>query len=93
MADIYYIDLRISGRNEDFLRKVEENDQIRLLDAYDRLVDAVLGASKWNDTPRAENAVLRSFYEALLTAMADGSRAAISSTCPPGAPSSAASQK
>jgi quinone-modifying oxidoreductase subunit QmoA len=31
MADIYYIDLRISGRNEDFLRKVEENDQIRLV--------------------------------------------------------------
>jgi len=31
MADIYYIDLRVAGRNEDFLRKVEENDQIRLL--------------------------------------------------------------
>jgi len=31
MADIYYIDLRVTGRNEDFLKKVEENDQIRLL--------------------------------------------------------------
>ena len=31
MADIYYIDLRVSGRNEDFLRKVEENDQVRLI--------------------------------------------------------------
>ncbi len=31
MADIYYIDLRVTGRNEDFLRKVEENDQIRLI--------------------------------------------------------------
>ena len=31
MADIYYIDLRVTGRNEDFLRKVEENKQIRLL--------------------------------------------------------------
>jgi quinone-modifying oxidoreductase subunit QmoA len=30
-ADIYYIDLRVAGRNEDFLRKVEENDQIRLI--------------------------------------------------------------
>ena len=30
-ADIYYIDLRVTGRNEDFLRKVEVNDQIRLL--------------------------------------------------------------
>jgi quinone-modifying oxidoreductase subunit QmoA len=31
MADIYYIDLRVSGRNEDFLRKVEKNEQIRLV--------------------------------------------------------------
>jgi quinone-modifying oxidoreductase subunit QmoA len=31
MADIYYIDLRVSGRNEDFLRKVEENEQINLV--------------------------------------------------------------
>ncbi len=31
LADIYYIDLRVTGRNEDFLRKVEENDQVRLL--------------------------------------------------------------
>jgi quinone-modifying oxidoreductase subunit QmoA len=31
LADIYYIDLRVTGRNEDFLRKVEENEQIRLL--------------------------------------------------------------
>ncbi len=30
-ADIYYIDLRVTGRNEDFLRKVEENDQIHLV--------------------------------------------------------------
>ena len=30
-ADIYYIDLRVTGRNEDFLRKVEENDQINLV--------------------------------------------------------------
>jgi quinone-modifying oxidoreductase subunit QmoA len=30
-AEIYYIDLRVTGRNEDFLRKVEENDQIRLV--------------------------------------------------------------
>jgi quinone-modifying oxidoreductase subunit QmoA len=31
LADIYYIDLRVSGRNEDFLRKVEENEQINLV--------------------------------------------------------------
>lgn len=31
MADIFYIDLRVTGRNEDFLRKVEKNEQIRLL--------------------------------------------------------------
>ena len=30
-ADIYYIDLRVSGRNEDFLNRVEDNDQIRLI--------------------------------------------------------------
>jgi quinone-modifying oxidoreductase subunit QmoA len=30
-ADIYYVDLRVTGRNEDFLRKVEENEQVRLL--------------------------------------------------------------
>ncbi len=30
-ADIYYIDLRVTGRNEDFLRKVEENEQIHLV--------------------------------------------------------------
>lgn len=31
-ADIYYIDLRVSGRNEDFLKTVEHNnDQIRLI--------------------------------------------------------------
>jgi quinone-modifying oxidoreductase subunit QmoA len=30
-ADIYYIDLRVTGRNEDFLRKVEKNDQVRLV--------------------------------------------------------------
>ena len=38
MADIYYIDLRVTGRNEDFLRKVEENDNIRLVKGK---VDAV----------------------------------------------------
>lgn len=31
LADIYYIDLRVSGRNEDFLRKVEENEQVNLV--------------------------------------------------------------
>ena len=31
LADIYYIDLRVGGRNEDFLRRVEENGQIRLI--------------------------------------------------------------
>ncbi|HEC41716.1 MAG TPA: CoB--CoM heterodisulfide reductase iron-sulfur subunit A family protein [Bacteroides sp.] len=30
-ADIFYIDLRVSGRNEDFLKRVEENQQIRLI--------------------------------------------------------------
>ena len=30
-ADIYYIDLRVSGRNEDFLKSVEEHEQIRLI--------------------------------------------------------------
>jgi len=30
-ADIYYIDLRVTGRNEDFLNRVEENEQIRLV--------------------------------------------------------------
>ncbi len=30
-ADIYYIDLRVSGRNEDFLRRVENQEQIRLI--------------------------------------------------------------
>ncbi len=30
-ADIYYIDLRISGRNEDFLRKVEKHERIMLI--------------------------------------------------------------
>ncbi len=31
LADIYYIDLRVTGRNEDFLRKVEENEQVNLV--------------------------------------------------------------
>jgi len=30
-ADIYYIDLRVSGRNEDFLRRVENHEQIRFI--------------------------------------------------------------
>lgn len=30
-ADIYYIDLRVSGRNEDFLRRVENNERIHLI--------------------------------------------------------------
>jgi quinone-modifying oxidoreductase subunit QmoA len=30
-ADIYYIDLRVSGRNEDFLRKVENHERICLI--------------------------------------------------------------
>jgi len=30
-AFIHYIDLRVSGRNEDFLKKVEENDRIHLI--------------------------------------------------------------
>jgi len=30
-ADIYYIDLRVSGRNEDFLKSVEEDEQIKLI--------------------------------------------------------------
>ncbi len=30
-ADIYYIDLRVSGRNEDFLRKVENHDRIKFI--------------------------------------------------------------
>jgi heterodisulfide reductase subunit A-like polyferredoxin len=30
-VDIYYIDLRVSGRNEDFLKKVEDHDRIRLI--------------------------------------------------------------
>ena len=30
-ADIYYIDLRVSGRNEDFLRRVENHDRINLI--------------------------------------------------------------
>jgi quinone-modifying oxidoreductase subunit QmoA len=30
-ADIYYIDLRVSGRNEDFLRRVENHERIRLI--------------------------------------------------------------
>ena len=30
-ADIYYIDLRVSGGNEDFLRRVENHEQIRLI--------------------------------------------------------------
>jgi quinone-modifying oxidoreductase subunit QmoA len=38
LADIYYIDLRVTGRNEDFLRKVEKNGQIRLIKGK---VDAV----------------------------------------------------
>ena len=37
-ADIYYIDLRVSGRNEDFLRSVEDNDQIRLIKGKVRAV-------------------------------------------------------
>jgi quinone-modifying oxidoreductase subunit QmoA len=30
-ADIFYIDMRVSGRNEDFLRKVENHEQIDLI--------------------------------------------------------------
>ena len=30
-ADIFYIDLRVSGRNEDFLKRVENHDRIRLI--------------------------------------------------------------
>ncbi len=30
-ADIFYIDLRVLGRNEDFLKRVEDNEQIRLI--------------------------------------------------------------
>ncbi len=30
-ADIYYIDLRVSGRNEDFLRRVEKHERIRFI--------------------------------------------------------------
>ncbi len=30
-ADIFYIDLRVSGRNEDFLKRVENHEQIRLI--------------------------------------------------------------
>ena len=30
-ADIYYIDLRVAGRNEDFLKKVEDHPRIRLI--------------------------------------------------------------
>ncbi len=30
-ADIYYIDLRVSGRNEDFLRRIEKHERIRLI--------------------------------------------------------------
>jgi quinone-modifying oxidoreductase subunit QmoA len=30
-ADIYYIDLRVAGRNEDFLRKAEADEQITLV--------------------------------------------------------------
>jgi len=31
MADIYYIDLRVDGRNEDFLRSAQDNESIRLI--------------------------------------------------------------
>ena len=37
-ADIYYIDLRVSGRNEDFLKSVEKNEQIRLIKGKVRAV-------------------------------------------------------
>jgi quinone-modifying oxidoreductase subunit QmoA len=30
-ADIFYIDLRVTGRNEDFLANVQDNEQIRLI--------------------------------------------------------------
>ena len=37
-ADIYYIDLRVSGRNEDFLKSVENNEQVRLIKGKVRAV-------------------------------------------------------
>jgi quinone-modifying oxidoreductase subunit QmoA len=51
LADIYYIDLRVTGRNEDFLKKVEENSQIRLIKGK---VDAV-GLEAGKPVIRAED--------------------------------------
>ena len=48
LADIYYIDLRVTGRNEDFLRKVEENSQISLIKGK------VIGVDLENGRPRIE---------------------------------------
>ncbi|MFC2098558.1 FAD-dependent oxidoreductase [Bacteroidota bacterium] len=38
-ADIFYIDLRVSGRNEDFLKRVEIEEQIRLIKGKASKVD------------------------------------------------------
>jgi quinone-modifying oxidoreductase subunit QmoA len=40
-ADIFYIDLRVSGRNEDFLKKVENHDQINLIKGKVSEVDPI----------------------------------------------------
>jgi quinone-modifying oxidoreductase, subunit QmoA len=37
-ADIYYIDLRVSGRNEDFLKSVEDSEQVNLIKGKVRAV-------------------------------------------------------
>ena len=68
LADIYYIDLRVTGRNEDFLRKVEENGQIRLVKGK---VDAV-GLEAGKPVIRAEDILsgrkIREVYDLVILA-------------------------
>lgn len=49
------------------------NQQVELLDAYDGILNAIVGNPKWGDVAPAENAVLFTFYTALVERMEDGS--------------------
>jgi quinone-modifying oxidoreductase subunit QmoA len=69
LADIYYIDLRVNGRNEDFLRKVEKNNQVRLIKGKVDNVGLENGKPKIEAEDILSGRKIRTDYDLIVLAM------------------------